>query len=310
LSQARHRLNLTVKANILALRLLFNGRRATGVVVESGGEQFSIEGEQIILSAGAIASPHLLMLSGVGPAAHLRHMGLTVVHDLPGVGQNFRDHALVPILFHIHEQFLDDAQGPRLQLGLRYTVPGSSIRNDMQLTPSWFTDPRGYTYADADPLGIRFTAILEKALSAGEIRLASADPHVQPVLDYRLLSHPFDVERMRHAVRLAAQLAGHPGFKEIISARISPTDADLATDAALDRWLLANVSTTHHLAGTCKMGPATDSLAVVDQYCRVHGLQGLRVVDASVMPDVVRANTNATTIMIAERVADWIKAGQ
>jgi choline dehydrogenase-like flavoprotein len=180
----------------------------------------------------------------------------------------------------------------------------------MQLTPSWFTDPHGYTYADADPLGIRFTAILEKALSAGEIRLASADPHVQPVLDYRLLSHPFDVERMRHAVRLAARLAEHADFKKIIAARISPTDADLATDAALDRWLLANVSTTHHLAGTCKMGPATNPLAVVDQYCRVHGLQGLRVVDASVMPDVVRANTNATTIMIAERVADWIKVGQ
>jgi choline dehydrogenase len=96
----------------------------------------------------------------------------------------------------------------------------------------------------------------------------------------------------------------------VIAARISPTDADLATDEALSRWLLANVSTTHHLAGTCKMGPATDSMAVVDQYCRVHGLQGLRVVDASVMPDVVRANTNATTIMIAERIADWIKAGQ
>jgi choline dehydrogenase len=310
LSRARHRLNLTVKANILGLRVLFNGKRATGVTVESGGQQFTVEGDQIILSAGAIASPHLLMLSGVGPAAHLRHMGIPVVHDLPGVGQNFRDHALVPILFHIYEQFADDAQGPRLQIGLRYTVPGSDIRNDMQLTPSWFTDPRGYTYSDTDPLGIRFTAILEKALSAGEIRLASADPHVQPVLDYRLLSHPFDVERMRQAVRLAVRLAENPVFKNMIAARISPTDADLATDAALDRWLLANVSTTHHLAGTCKMGPATDSLAVVDQYCRVHGLQGLRVVDASVMPDVVRANTNATTIMIAERVADWIKAGQ
>jgi choline dehydrogenase len=129
------------------------------------------------------------------------------------------------------------------------------------------------------------------------------------VLDYRLLSHPFDVERMCHAVRLAVQLSKHPAFQDVIATRISPTDADLATDEALGRWLLANVSTTHHLAGTCKMGPATDSMAVVDQYCRVHGLQGLRVVDASVMPDVVRANTNATTIMIAERVADWIKAG-
>jgi choline dehydrogenase len=310
LSQARHRLNLTIKANILAHRLVFEGKRATGVVVESKGEQFVVEGDQIIVSAGAIASPHLLMLSGVGPAAHLRSLGVPVVHDLPGVGQNFRDHALVPILFRLHERYSDDAQGPRLQIGLRYTVPGSSIRNDMQITPSWFTDPKGYTYADADPLGIRFTVILEKALSAGEVRLGSTDPHVQPVLDYRLLSHPYDTERMRHAIRLAVRLAQTAHFQELITARISPTDAELASDAALDRWLLENVSTTHHVAGTCKMGPASDAMAVVDQYARVHGLQGLRVVDASIMPDVVRANTNATTIMMAERIADWIKEGQ
>jgi choline dehydrogenase-like flavoprotein len=180
----------------------------------------------------------------------------------------------------------------------------------MQITPSWFTDPKGYTYADGDPLGIRFTVILEKALSAGEIRLGSPDPHVQPVLDYRLLSHPYDTERMRHAVRLAVHLAQTAHFRELITARISPTDAELATDDALDRWLLGNVSTTHHVAGTCKMGPASDAMAVVDQYGRVHGLQGLRVVDASIMPDVVRANTNATTIMMAERIADWIKEGK
>jgi choline dehydrogenase len=115
---------------------------------------------------------------------------------------------------------------------------------------------------------------------------------------------------MRQAVRLAVRLAESANFQGVITARLSPTDADLASDEALDRWLLANVSTAHHLAGTCKMGPASDPMAVVDQYGRVHGLRGLRVVDASVMPDVVRANTNATTIMIAERIADWIKAGQ
>lgn len=310
LTLARHRLNLTIKANVRALRLLFDGTRASGVLVESGGEQFTLAAEQIILSAGAIASPHLLMLSGVGALAHLRQVGIPVVHDLPGVGQNFRDHPLVPVLFRLHEQFRDDAQGPRLQVGLRYTVPGSSIRNDMQLMPSWFTDPRGYTYADADPLGIRCVAILEKARGAGEIRLASADPHEQPLLDYRLLSHPVDIERMRHAVRLAIQLAASPAFQEIIATRIAPTDEDLASDAALDRWLLANVSTAHHLAGTCKMGPASDPMAVVDQYGCVHGVQGLRVVDASIMPDVVRANTNATIIMMAERIADWIKAAR
>src|SRR5690606_24527254 len=102
----------------------------------------------------------------------------------------------------------------------------------------------------------------------------------------------------------------HPAFQSIVTHRIAPTDADLATDEALDKWMLANVSTAHHLAGTCKMGPASDPMAVVDQYGRVRGLSGVRVVDASIMPDVVRANTNATIIMMAERIADWIKEGR
>jgi len=109
---------------------------------------------------------------------------------------------------------------------------------------------------------------------------------------------------------LAVQLAESEALRHIVTERISPTDADLASDDALDRWLLANVSTAHHLAGTCKMGPDTDPMAVVNQYGQVRGLQGLRVGDASIMPDVVRANTNATIIMMAERIADWIKGGQ
>jgi choline dehydrogenase len=111
-------------------------------------------------------------------------------------------------------------------------------------------------------------------------------------------------------VRLGIRISEHPLFKDIIVERLNPTDADLASDEALDNWLLRNAYTQHHSSGTCKMGPASDPMAVVDQHCRVHGLENLRVVDASVMPDVIRANTNATTIMIAERVADWIKEGR
>jgi choline dehydrogenase len=195
-------------------------------------------------------------------------------------------------------------------VGLRYTAPGSSARNDMQLMPSWFTDPRGGVTIHGDPLGVRFASILESAVGSGEIRLASSDPHAHPSLHYRFLAEPWDRERMRHAVRLAVRLSEHPAFHGIITERLSPTDADLASDEALDRWLLANVSTAHHLAGTCKMGPGSDAMAVVDQYGRVHGLSSLRVVDASIMPDVVRANTNATIIMMAERIADWLKTGK
>ena len=114
---------------------------------------------------------------------------------------------------------------------------------------------------------------------------------------------------MRGAVRLGIRICEREESRKVLIERLAPTDDDLATDDALDRWLLANVNTQHHSSGTCKMGPASDPMAVVDQYCRVHGVEGLRVVDASVMPDVVRANTNATTIMIAERVADWIVTG-
>jgi choline dehydrogenase len=159
-----------------------------------------------------------------------------------------------------------------------------------------------------DPLeaeGIRFTCILELAVGAGELRLASTDPQVQPHLEYRYLADPWDRQRMREAVRLCVRLLEHDMYRDIVEGRIEPTDQELASDDALDAWLLGNVSTSQHISGTCKMGLRSDSMAVVDQYCRVHELERLRVVDASVMPDVIRANTNATTIMIAERVADW-----
>ena len=131
---------------------------------------------------------------------------------------------------------------------------------------------------------------------------ASADPAGQPALDYRYLVDPFDRERMRGAVRLCAEISTMPEYAPAQMSRLSPPDDVLASDDALDAWLLANVVTQHHSSGTCKMGPASDPMAVVDQGGRVHGLSGLMVVDASIMPDVVRSNTNATTIMIAEKI--------
>jgi choline dehydrogenase len=151
---------------------------------------------------------------------------------------------------------------------------------------------------------------LQNATSAGRLKLASTDPHAQPDLNYDLFSAPYDRERMRDALRTASRIADHPALNSLISERLNPTEKDLATDEALDDWILRNCYTQHHISGTCKMGVASDPMAVVDQYCKVHGIQGLRVVDASVMPDVIRANTNATTIMIAERVSDWIKEGK
>ena len=150
------------------------------------------------------------------------------------------------------------------------------------------------------------TAGIYLAAGAGRLRLASRNPAEQPILDYRYLEDEFDRRRLREAVRICLDLAGHPAFRNIIKERLTPTDADLASDAALDRWLLREVVTSQHSSGTCKMGPATDPMAVVDQYGRVHGLEGLRVADASIMPDCIRANINATVLALGERVADFI----
>ncbi len=315
----RHRLNLTIRANVRVRRILFEGGstgssgstsspRAVGVEVESGGETFHIEAAQIVLCAGAIASPQLLLLSGVGPSAELRNLGIPVVKELPGVGKNLRDHPLVPVRVKVKDDFPLDPDAPRIQTVLRYTASGSDARNDMQIFPSSFSTPLGGDPFDNE--GIRLTCMMELAESAGELTLQCTDPDVQPYIDCRYLEADWDRERMREAVRIVINLLDHEQFSGIYDGLISPTAEDLVSDEALDDWMLREVCIGQHLSGTCKMGPDSDAMAVVDQYCRVHGIENLRVADASVMPDVIRANTNCTTIMIGERVAEWIRTSQ
>ena len=310
LQMSRHRLNLTIRADVLARRILFDGKEATGVEVESGGQTFVIEADEVVLCGGAINSPQLLMLSGVGAQEHLADVGIELVHHLPGVGQNLRDHPAVFMLYESSKPIPADA--PALQIGMRYTTPGSNFRNDMQMRPLHVrTEHMPINFditSEITPTG--FSIALQKAVSSGELKLNSANPHEQPHVNYRYLTDPFDRERLRGALRLCAELSESDAFADVGLTRISPSDGDLATDDALDRWLLDNVLTQHHSSGTCKMGPASDEMAVVNQYGEVHGLQKIRVVDASIMPDVIRANTNVTTIMIAERIADWMRQGQ
>ena len=135
------------------------------------------------------------------------------------------------------------------------------------------------------------------------MRLTSIDPSVQPSLNYNYLQEPFDRQRLREAVRLCVELAEHDSFRSIIADRIAPSDAELDSDGALDDWLMREASTGQHISGTCKMGPSSDPMSVVDQFGRVHGLDHLRVADASIMPNCIRANTNVTTMMIGERLA-------
>jgi choline dehydrogenase len=311
LDPARHRLNLTIRPNTQVRRILFEGNRATGVEVESGGERFVVEGEEIILSAGAIGSPHILMLSGVGPADQIRAVGLPVVHDLPGVGQNLRDHPIVPVTYRVKPGHVMNEHDPRLQMIATWTAEGSHLRRDLMIVTlshaveEWYRGDEGQK-----PVGFRFVTILELAAGAGEIRLTSADPDVQPSLDYNYLQEEFDRKRMREGIRLSVKLAEHPGLAALIQERIAPTDAELATDESLDTFMRRIASTGHHISCTCKMGPASDPMAVVDQYGKVHGIVGLRVADASIMPDCIRANTNVTTMMIGEHIADFIRQGR
>ena len=310
LNLGRHRLNLTIRPNCLVRRVIIEGKRATGVEVESGGERFTVEGEEIILSAGAIGSPQILMLSGVGPADHLRSVGIPVIHDLPGVGQNLRDHPMVYVTWRAKKGHRFDDYAPRNNMGLRWTAEGSDLRNDLMIFMVSYAVARVNRGGNLmEPLGIGMAAMLDLAVGAGELRLTSSDPNVQPFLDYRYLEEEFDRRRMREMVRTAVSLVDTDAFREIIEERIAPTDAELATDEALDEYIAREVTTSQHISCTCKMGPDSDPMAVVDQYGRVRGLEGLRIADASIMPDCIRANTNVTTMMIGERISGFIRQG-
>ncbi len=308
LGPARGRANLIIWGGASVRRIVAEKGRATGVVVERSGETCEVAAGEIVLCAGAIGSPHLLLLSGIGPPKDLRRAGVSVVQPMPGVGQNLRDHPAATVLFRSPGD-RPDFQVAAVQVGLRYTVDGSPHSNDMQITPLLMTSEHRPAQVSIHEGGshIGLGCSLQLAHSAGTLRLESPDPDVQPAIDYRHLDEPFDRERLRSAIRMAIRLAAHPAFEAILLERVTPTDEDLGSDAALDSWLMRNVGTSHHVCGTCKMGPASDDMAVVDQYGRVHGLEALRVADASIMPDCIRANTDATTIMIGERIASFVQ---
>jgi choline dehydrogenase len=306
----RDRANLTILAEREAQSVTFEGRRATGVSALHHGSPETYVADEIVLCAGAVHSPYLLMHSGIGPADQLRAAGIPVLLEHPGVGQNLRDHPGAGPLWQPHPSYPMDPDAPRIQSVLRYTAGGSHLRNDMQLVMISFTSGRVDRGGDGRmPLGIAIRAVLNLAVGQGEIRLDPSNPRGHPIVDLRLLAEPFDRQRMREAIRLCVRLGGHSAFREILGPRLAPEDADLASDDALDRWLLREITHTHHLSGTCKMGPSSDPLAVVGQDGRVHGLEGLRVADAAIMPDCIRANTNATCMMIGERMADLIANG-
>ena len=309
LDKVRDRPNLEIRSQSQVCKVLFEGRRATGVRVMGDGADTDVFGEEIILCAGAVGTPHLLGLSGVGPAGQLRALDIPLVHDLPGVGKNLRDHPDMPMFWRTLPDFpLDTNHVTTGTVTLRFTAAGSPHINDLVIYMGNYSAENPMRGMDqVNPSGIGVSQCLYLALSQGELRLVSSDPRQPPLLDFNLLDDPFDRARMRESVRTCADLFRHEDFKGIIEARVEPTEEVLQDDEALDSWMKQAVITAHHISSTCKMGPSTDPLAVVDQYSRVHGLEGLRIVDASIMPDTVRANLNLTVIAMAERATDLVK---
>lgn len=310
LNDNRDRPNLTILAGSLVHRVLVENGRATGVEVKRGGKLVKVHTGEVILSAGAIGSPQTLLLSGIGPHADLEKLGIEVKHDLSGVGRNLWDHPQLPVTFSTFGNAGDESV-QRLQVGLRYTASGSGLRNDMFLIPARFTSHAAFRgpIKPGSP-DMLLVLCLYLARSVGHLRLASADPNHQPLIDFNYLADPLDRERLREGVRMCAELGAREEFGGLVERRTDPDDVRLQSDDRLDDWMARNVRTSHHSAGTCKMGPASDGMAVVDQYSRLHGIDGLRVVDASIMPSGVRANTHLSSVLIGERIADFIRRGR
>jgi len=302
LEPARQRLNLTIRGDCLTCRVLVRGNRAVGLEVECGGQRQVVEGERIVLSAGAIGSPAILMRSGVGPAAHLRELGIDVVEDLPGVGENLDDHPMAGVVFAAKEDVLN-AGDPVVQATYRYTSTGGSERNDMQLMPVSQLPTRsgGLVFA----LG----SVIYRQRSFGRLTLTSAEPHEAPRIDQRFLEHDEDVRRLVEGIRFALDVGSHAEFADIATGIKVPPAAVIPDDDALRRWCKAAASSGFHPSCTAKMAPADDPLGVVDQRLRVRGFENLFVADASVMPRCPRANIHLTSIMIGERAGEWLREG-
>jgi choline dehydrogenase len=206
------------------------------------------------------------MLSGVGPADHLAEFGIPVVKDLPGLGQNLRDHPMLSVTWKTKEGYAQDPFAPRGQMVMRWTSEGGEVWNDLMMFMISFATQRVDRGGNRmTPIGIRMLPVLDLAVGAGELRLVSTDPHTPPFLDYRYLEDERDLSRMREMVRLAIKFSEHPAFEPIIESRIEPTEEEAATQEGLDAYILREISTGQHSSGTCKMGPVSDPLAVVDQ---------------------------------------------
>jgi choline dehydrogenase len=327
LAAAAARPNLSVITGALVRRIVFEGRRAVGVEFERGGRVHRKYAErEILLCAGAINSPQLLQLSGIGPPAVLSAAGVEPLHELAAVGANLNDHPDIVIQHECAEPvsiYPANRGLGRLIAGLRWFagLPGLAGSNHFE-AGGFIRSRAGIEYPDLQltfmPLAIKPGTIddvgmhsfqvhidLMRPRSLGSVKIRSSDPAAAPSIRFDYLSDPEDRVDLRNSVRLTREILSQAALAPYRGRELNPGDA-VRSDAEIDAWVRRNVETCYHPVGTCRMG-SDPAGSVVDAECRVHGLEGLRVVDASIMPSIVSGNTNAPTIMIAEKMSDLIR---
>jgi choline dehydrogenase len=328
LHPAMRRPNLTVRTRALSLRIRFDGRRAVGVDYAEGNDvRHAIAEREVILCGGAINAPQLLMLSGIGDADALGRQGIAVIAHLPGVGKNLQDHMEIYVQHACTQPIsLYAAQKPwnKLRIGHEWIPFQRGIGASSQFEGGAFIRSRpGVEHPDLQyhflPIAVNYDGSNPqethgfqahvgpmRPTSAGRVRLRSADPREPPSILFNYLETESDRQEMRDAVRLTRELFAQRAFDPYLGSELAPGSA-VESDAEIDAFVRARAESAYHPSCTCKMGPESDSAAVVDDECRVLGVESLRVVDASVMPSIASGNLNAPTIMLAEKAADLIR---
>ncbi|HSG90245.1 MAG TPA: GMC family oxidoreductase N-terminal domain-containing protein [Pseudomonadales bacterium] len=302
LAPARARPNLRIRADTSVRRLLIEGGRCVGVeVTAADGTVAELRAKLVVLSAGAIMSPAILLRSGLGPRAEVEALGIDNFADVPGVGRNLCDHPALSVVCAVRDPGLIDFDAPIIQTILRYTADDSDKRNDLQIEQLSFAGRPG------GPAMFAIAAVLEYQYGRGVLRLRSADPDAAPEIDNRFCEDDRDLARLVQCYRDTLAFTRAEPLAAMIDGLTFPDPARPLDDDAIASLCRKFAASGYHPSGTVKMGPASDPLAVVDQYGACHALDGLVVADASIMPSVPRANTNLTTIMIGERVGEWLR---
>ena len=328
-----HRANLKVITGALVLRVVFKGQRAIGVEYSVGGTKLVAEAaREVIITSGAIGSPKLMMLSGIGPAAHLRMHGIDVVADLPGVGQNLTDHFGIDIVAEIkgHES-LDKYKKPHMALwaGIQYALfnSGPVTSNVVEGGAFWYAEGQdskpcpdlqfhflagagaeaGVPSVPEGSSGITLNSYTLRPKSRGMVTLRSADPRDNPIVDPNFLAEPDDLRISTEGVKISREIFLQPSLQKYIKTIHFP-DHNIKTQSDFEAYARQYGRTSYHPTCSCKMGK--DEMAVVDPQLRVRGVDGLRICDSSVMPSLIGSNTNAPSIMIGEKAADLIRGNQ